>query len=112
VGIVRENRSEPRIALKSPAVAFWKDPAGNPRTSSGVLKDLSDGGLCIWVKDPVAAGAKLIVRLPLGTYPGTVMRCLEQDGGYLLGIKRDPPVNATDTATGNTTGGGPGSSHR
>jgi len=71
------------------AEVVWQDHTGSPRVSLGKLEDLSDGGLCVRVRDEIYTGAKLIVRIPLGSFPGTVKQCRRHGDEYVLGIQRD-----------------------
>lgn len=69
--------------------AVWRDESGTSRVSEGKLEDFSDGGLSIRIYDQIDVGAKLIVRMPLGNSPGTVVQCRRQGQEFVLGIKRD-----------------------
>ncbi len=71
--------------------ALWKDDAGIQQVTRGKLEDLSDGGLCIRIKDPISVGSKLIVRWQSGEYSGTVVQSRQLGHEYVLGIKRDAP---------------------
>ena len=74
------------------AEVVWQDATGTARVSPGKLEDLSDGGLGVRVRDEIYIGAKLIVRIPLGNFPGTVRQCRRQGDEYVLGIQRDNPA--------------------
>jgi len=71
--------------------AQWKDEDGMQQITRGKLEDLSDGGLCIRIKDPILVGSKLIVRWQSGEYSGTVVQSRQVGSDYVLGIKRDAP---------------------
>jgi hypothetical protein len=68
---------------------LWQDEQGNSHISPGKLEDLSDGGLGIRVNDPIGVGSKLIVRMHLGNFPGTVVQSRQHGRDFVLGIKRD-----------------------
>jgi len=69
--------------------ALWQDEAGASQISRGKLEDLSDGGLSIRVNEPIGIGSKLIVRMPRGDFPGTVVQFRQYGRDFVLGIKRD-----------------------
>jgi hypothetical protein len=89
VAYMDERRSEPRINMMARIEALWQDEAGSEHVSRGKIEDLSDGGLCIRVKDPISVGSKLTVRFHLGNFPGTVVQSRKHGQDYVLGIKRD-----------------------
>lgn len=74
--------------------ALWDDEAGTRHISPGKLEDLSDGGSCIRVSDPIGVGSKLVVQWHRGNFSGTVVQCRQQGGDYILGIKRDAAQKA------------------
>jgi hypothetical protein len=69
--------------------ALWEDEAGTAHISPGKLEDLSDGGLCIRVNEPIKVGSRLIVRCQRENFSGAVVQCRPQGQNYVLGIQRD-----------------------
>jgi hypothetical protein len=69
--------------------ALWEDEAGTQHISPGKLEDLSDGGLCVRVNDPISVGSKLTVKWHRGEFSGTVVQCRQHGRDFVLGIKRD-----------------------
>jgi|SRR5579864_4432753 len=96
VGSVSEKRSEPRVNMMARIEALWEDEAGTSHISRGKLEDLSDGGLSIRVNELIAVGSKLIVRMPRGDFPGTVVQCRQNGRDFVLGIKRDAAQKPDD----------------
>jgi PilZ domain len=89
VGSVSEKRSEPRVNMMALIEAQWQDEAGNSQTARGKLEDLSDGGLCIRINEPIGIGSKLIVRTHRENFTGTVVQSRQYGRDFVLGIKRD-----------------------
>ena len=96
VGSVHEKRSEPRVNMMARIEALWDDEAGTQHISPGKLEDLSDGGLCVRVSEPIKVGSKLIVQWPRGKYSGTVVQCRQHGRDFVLGIKRDAAQKPDD----------------
>lgn len=96
VGSVREKRSEPRVNMMARIEALWEDEAGTQHISPGKLEDLSDGGLCVRVSDPISVGSKLIVQWHRGKFSGTVVQSRQHGRDFVLGIKRDAAQKPDD----------------
>jgi PilZ domain len=90
---MQEKRAEPRVNIMARIQALWEDEAGTQHTAPGKLEDMSDGGLCIRVSDPIRVGSKLIVQWHRGNLSGTVVQCRPQGQEFLLGIQRDRTQN-------------------
>ncbi|HET6144695.1 MAG TPA: PilZ domain-containing protein [Candidatus Acidoferrales bacterium] len=85
---MKENRTEPRINMSLPIVAWWEDAAGKQNFSHGKLEDISNAGLRFRTRDAIPVGTKLFLRTPMGEYVGTIVRS-SQDGEELnLGIRK------------------------
>jgi hypothetical protein len=69
--------------------AVWQNETGTSCVSRGKLEDLSDGGLSIRIPDPILVGSKLIARMPLGNFSGTVVQSRRFGQDYVLGVRRD-----------------------
>jgi hypothetical protein len=74
-------------------VLVWTDGDRTQRTSKGKIEDVSDGGMCVRVNDPIQIGSKLLAHTPLGNFQGTVVRSRQEGQGRVLGIKRDTEDN-------------------
>jgi PilZ domain-containing protein len=76
--------------------ALWEDETGTQHISPGKLEDLSDGGLCVRVNDPISVGSKMIVQWYRGRFSGTVVQCRQHGWDFELGIKRDAAQKPDD----------------
>ena len=77
-----ERRSEPRTIRMARVEVLWEDEGGTPHISHGKLEDLSVGGLSMRIDESIRVGANLIVRSHLGNFPGTVLRCQQDEQDY------------------------------
>ena len=65
----------------------WKDDSGIQRKEFAVLDDISTGGACLKIDQPIAQGNDVKILYPGGHYRGTVKYCVRDVTGYLVGVK-------------------------
>ncbi len=65
----------------------WTDSAGRDRKEIASLEDISSGGACLQIDEPIAANTRIAVIHPRGEYEGTVRYCTFQTTGYFIGIE-------------------------
>lgn len=90
MGGMRENRTEPRAGTRLQVEIMWEDDAGNPQVLPAKLEDTSRSGAGIRLKQEIAAGTKIIVKLRDGQFSGTVVYCLRRGVEYVIGVRKDP----------------------
>jgi hypothetical protein len=69
--------------------ASWEDQSGALQTAPARMEDKSDGGACIRVRTPIAAGSKLRIQWRFEQFSGTAKYCRSEGLEYLVGIQRD-----------------------
>ncbi len=69
---------------------FWADDAGAQQQQLASLEDISPGGACIQVEQPIPIDTPISIMYPDGKYRGRVRYCIFQHTGYFLGIQFDP----------------------
>ncbi|WP_336366581.1 PilZ domain-containing protein [Marinobacter sp. C2H3] len=100
-GGLRDSRADYRLTAKARAVIELEseDPEGgavpedSPRKLAGRVRDLSAGGCCLWLPEPVAISALLPMTIWLGSdvhngFPLTVevIWCRPSENGFLVGL--------------------------
>lgn len=97
---MEENRSEPRITMDLPIVAWWADETGVQRFSYGKLQDISNSGLRFVSRESISVGTKVFLRTPMGEYVGSVLRSLPDGDEFQLGLKKFSVLMAAEKTRG------------
>jgi hypothetical protein len=92
--VVKEKRSELRKIVLARAQVRWQDDTGTARVSTAMLEDTSPRGACILVREPIVPGTTIRVVRHREDFTGVVRNCRYDGSGYLLGILRDPRLDA------------------
>jgi hypothetical protein len=85
---MKENRTEPRVNMNLPIVAWWEDEAGSQRFSYGKLEDISNTGMRFRSREEIPIGTKLFLRTPMGEYVGKIVRSNKDGEEFNLGIRK------------------------
>ncbi len=68
----------------------WQDDSGRRRKGVAILEDISPGGACLQLDDPIPPETAISVLFPGGRYYGRVKHCDFQPAGYFIGVQFDP----------------------
>lgn len=68
----------------------WTDAEGNKQKQLGALEDISRGGACLQLEQPIPIDTAISILYPHGRYYGRIRYCYFQQTGYFLGIQFDP----------------------
>ena len=85
---MEDKRSEPRVKINVPMVAWWDDESGERRFSRGKLEDISNSGLRFRSREEIPVGTKLFVRTPMGEYVGNIVRSSHDGEEFDFGIRK------------------------
>ncbi len=80
-------RRNPRMLCADLLRIRWKDPSGIVRKEFGCLDDISQGGACLKVDEPIAKGTILTILYPKGKYEGRIQYCTSEVTGYYIGVE-------------------------
>jgi hypothetical protein len=81
----REERNECAQLIN----VVYKDHTGRKRKLPAVLEDISPGGACLMLEEPVPPDTPISLLYPSGRYYGRVKYCKPQPSGYYAGIEFD-----------------------
>jgi hypothetical protein len=70
-------------------VVFQGDD-GQKRRMTAILEDISPGGACIQLEQPIALDTAISILYPHGRYYGTVRHCESGQTGYFAGVQFSP----------------------
>jgi hypothetical protein len=84
---MREKRTEPRL-LCSDLIEVGIEGAGTARLTAN-LEDISPSGASILFEKPVAAGARVRLKLGRNELRGYVTHCSHNEIGYFAGVRFD-----------------------
>jgi len=68
----------------------WKDEEGRLRREIATLEDISPGGVCLKVENPIPRDTSITILYPNGQYQGRVKRCDPQMDWFFIGIEFKP----------------------
>ena len=85
-----ENRKSTRNLCADLLKIRWKDAEGNQVKDFAVLEDISNGGACLKLEQPVPKDAEVRIIYPRGQFRGTVQYCVPDMTGYRIGVKFAP----------------------
>jgi hypothetical protein len=84
------NRQEDRNLCADLLTVRWRNKAGVTRSEYATLEDISPGGACLQLEEPIAPGTVLTMFYPTGKYRGRVKYCVSQETIYLIGLEFEP----------------------
>ena len=65
----------------------WKDSKGNAQRETATLEDISAGGVCLKVENPIPPGTPVVILYPSGQYQGRVKHCDTQMDWHFIGVE-------------------------
>jgi hypothetical protein len=68
----------------------YQDGDGHRRKVTAILEDISPGGACIQLEQPIAPDTAVSILYPHGRYYGLVRHCEFLRTGYFVGIQFGP----------------------
>ncbi len=80
-------RRNPRMLCADLLKIRWKDYSGVARKDVGNLDDISPGGACLRVDEPIEEGTVLTIIHPKGRYEGRIRYCIHEATGYYIGVE-------------------------
>jgi hypothetical protein len=81
-----ERRWERRLLCADLVQVEWKDAAGETRSTTAILEDISRTGACLQTDVPMPVEALVRVRHGRKALEGTVSYCAYHDIGYFAGV--------------------------
>jgi hypothetical protein len=84
---VRYRRREERNECAQLINVVYKDDAGRKRKLPAVLEDISPGGACLMLEEPIPPDTAISLLYPNGRYYGRVKYCELKPTGYFAGIE-------------------------
>jgi len=86
---VRERRAEPRLMCSDLIKVRLEDAGADAAEMTVNLEDISPSGACVLFAEPVAAGARVCLRLGRYKFRGRVQYTTHNEIGYFAGIRFD-----------------------
>jgi hypothetical protein len=83
-------RQEERSLCADLLKVRWKTESGASRMEYATLEDISSGGACLQLEEPIPPGTPLVLFYPSGSYRGRVKYCDSREGIHLIGMEFDP----------------------
>jgi hypothetical protein len=93
-----ERRAERRLLCSNLAQVCWIGPRGNPCTETGVLENVSKGGLglCIHAEVRPEPGIEISIWANRVEFKGRVRQCDVRENGHLVGLRLEVPCEKVD----------------
>jgi hypothetical protein len=85
-GCMVERRWERRLLCADLVQVEWRDQAGETRTTTAILEDISRSGACLQTDVPMPVEELVQVRHGRKTLEGKVSYCAYHDIGYFAGV--------------------------
>ena len=81
------------------ALEATSSPSGHATSWAAIMKNVSDGGIALWVRKKFDLGRRVYIRefnpkAPTDWIAGEVMHCTAGIRGSLVGVKFDEPAQA------------------
>ncbi len=91
--MMAERRSEQRM-MCAHLVKLRPSGRGGPRRSvTAVLDDISSGGACVQVEDPIATGTRVTLAIGRHGFPAAIRYCVFRDAGYFVGLQFESGIH-------------------
>ena len=93
---MKERRSKQRLMCSQLVVFRLGERTGSGQSHEAILEDISTGGACVQLANPVPVGSagKLVVSRK--RLRGTIRYCEFREIGYFVGIEFEPGVTWSD----------------
>jgi hypothetical protein len=82
-----DRRAEPRLLCSDLIAVRIEGAAPADRTAN--LEDISPSGACLQLEQPVAAGARISLKLGRQRFTGQIRYCIHDAIGYFAGVQFD-----------------------
>jgi len=87
---MEERRAQPRMLCADLVRVHFRDKSGREKTKVANLEDISLGGACLQLDDPLPKETNLRIAHPKGEFRGRVRYCIYRDIGYFIGVEFEP----------------------
>ena len=89
---MNDRRSEQRLLCSQLVVFRLGEPTGSAESHQAILEDISAGGACVQLNDPVPVDVAGELVVSGRRLRGTIRYCEFREIGYFVGIEFDPGV--------------------